>query len=224
MQHQPGEETFLQKKIDWLLLRGFGASKLATVTVLMPFIGYTILYNSQIELWFGGLGGLLDTRQSEGVCPAYFSFFQRLNFLYCGFLLLGLAAIIFKIFAPKELKYYRDVDHFIDSVRPNLSARKVRSMYRTIENRRPSIGKSLQERAGWLQTSIPITKASIEFTRNENEDLVLDLLRNFHQAQNRHYKRFAVISCSLLFVAGTTTLSLPAIAFSLRVLCAILQG
>lgn len=218
------EETILQKNCDWLLLRGFGASKLASVTVLMPFIGYAILYNAQVEEWLGGLGGLLDAQISGEACPAYFTFYERLNLFYCGLLSLGLSAIIFKIFAPKELKHYTGVDEFIDSVRPNLTARKIRSMYRTIKSRRPVIGASLNERAIWLENSVSISKASIEFTKNENEDLVLDLLRSFHQVQNRSNQRFAVLSCFLLFTVGTIILSLPAGAFSLRVLCVIFYG
>ncbi|WP_162653307.1 hypothetical protein [Lentilitoribacter sp. Alg239-R112] len=215
------QETYLQKNFDWHILRGFGASKIASVTVLMPFIGYVILYNSQFTHWLGGLGGMLDQHDLSDSCTPYFNFFERLNLLYCGLLSLGLSALTYKLFAPKEVSHYRDVDEYIDSVRPNLTARRIRVMYRTIANRRPKIGQSLLERAGWLENTIPISKASIEFNRNENDDLILDILRNFHQAQNRHYYRLAVVFCAFLFVLGTLVLSLPAITFTMRVLCVI---
>ncbi len=205
-------------------MRGFGASNLATATALMPFVGYLILYNSELSTMLGGLGGLLEEQPSAQLCPASLSFFAKLNLVYLGLFTLGIAALVFKIAAPRELKLYKDANDFIERERPNLTARRVRSMYRTINHRRPRIGSELRQRATWLDESVVIAKASTEFVGNKNEDVVLDLMRSFFQAQDRHYRRAEVVVCLVCFLVGSLLLAVPSSAFTFRVFCTILSS
>lgn len=215
------DETFLQENVNWMLLRGFGASTAASISVLMPFIGYIILYNSELKSLFGDFGGLLNEQPSSGQCPRFISGFQKLNLLYCGLFALGVSALIFKIAAPRELKVYSDNNDFIDRERVNLSARRVRSMYRTVNFRRSRIGEELRSRANWLTESVPMPKASIEFANNKNDDVILDLMRTYFQAQDRHFRRWAVYFCLLFLVGGAALLAIPSGAFTFRVLCTV---
>jgi hypothetical protein len=216
-----GEESFLQENINWALLRGFGATRLATVTAMMPFIGYVILYNSQLSGLLGGFGGLLDQQESVCQCGSILSFETRLNLVYLGLFSVGVSALLFKAAAPRELKLYRDVNQFIDQERGNLTARRVRSMYRTVSFRRKRIGTELVARANWLGADVSIEKASVEFAGNKNEDVILDLMRIFFQAQDRHFRRLAAIVCFVFFVIGTLLLAVPSATFTFRVMCAI---
>ena len=215
------DETFLQENANWALLRGFGSSGFATATAVMPFVGYLILYNDQITPYLGGLGGLLDQQPSAEQCPQYIPFFTKLNFFYVGSFAMGVSALIFKCAAPRELKLYRGANEFIESERVHLTARRVRSMYRTVNYRRPRIGSELVARASWLSSDTPINKASIEFSNSKNGDLVLDLMRNFFQAQDRHCRRSAVLLCLFLLSVGGVMLAIPSGAFTVRVLCTI---
>lgn len=217
-------ETFLQENINWGLLRGFGATRLATVTAMMPFVGYAILYNSQFTYLLGGFGGLLDQQVSAQHCVQFFSFETRLNLVYLGLFTIGVSALIFKTSAPRELKLYRDVNEFVDQERANLTARRARSMYRTVRYRRPRVGNELLQRASWLGKDVPILKASTEFSGTKNDDLIVDLMRCFFQAQDRHCRRPAALSCFVFLIIGTLQLSVPSAAFTIRVLCAILQN
>lgn len=216
-----GEESFLQMNINWAMLRGFGASRLATVTAVMPFIGYVILYNSQLSDLFGGFGGLLDQQESVHQCGRFLSFDARLNLVYLGLFSVGISALLFKAVAPRELKLYPDVNQFIDQERGNLTARRVRSMYRTVSYRRKRIGSELLARAKWLGADVPIEKASVEFAGNKNEDVILDLMRSYFQAQDRHFRRLAALGCFGFFVIGTLLLAVPSVTFTFRVMCAI---
>lgn len=216
-----GEESFLQENINWALLRGFGATGFATVTAMMPFVGYIILYNSQLSELLGGFGGLLDQQESVHQCGKLLSFETRLNLVYLGLFSVGVSALLFKAAAPRELKLYRDVNEFIDKERGNLTARRVRSMYRTVDYRRKRIGTELLARANWLGADVPIEKASVEFAGNKNEDVILDLMRNYFQAQDRHFRRRAAVGCFVFFIIGTLLLAVPSAAFTFRVMCAI---
>ena len=215
------DESYLQENINWKLLRGFGASPVASITAAMPFVGYLIIYNSNFSMILGDLGGLIESDPSAVECPNFFSPIEKLNLLYLGLLTMGISAVIFKLFAPTELKLYRDVNQFIEAERQNLSARRLRSMYRTVNYRRPRIGEELRQRASWLHSDVQISKASAEFSNNKNEDLILDLMRSFFQAQDRHCGRTQVILCLLMFAIGSTLLFIPSASFTLRVLCVI---
>lgn len=215
------DETLLQESINWMLLRGFGASNFATATIIMPFVGYAILYNAEAATLIGDLGGLFEQQDSAQICGSYFTFFQKLNFTYLGLFALGVSAMIFRIAAPRELKIYRDTNEFIDRERKNLTARRLRSMYRTVNHRRPRVGLEIKDKARWLDSDVPISKASVEFESNKNIDVVYDLMRNFHQAQDRHYRRSWVYACVTSFLLGSSLLIIPSGEFTFRVMCAI---
>jgi hypothetical protein len=218
------DETFLQENANWSLLRGFGSSSAASVFMVMPFIGYIILYNSELKGILGDFGGLLNEQPSASQCSQHISSFQRLNLLYCGLFTLGISALIFRIMAPRELKLYTDTNDFIDRERANLSARRVRSMYRTVNARRSRIGADFRSQANWLTVDVSITKASVEFVNNKNEDVILDLMRSFFQAQDRHFRRWAVYSSLCFLLLGGLLLAIPSVAFTLRVLCTVFLG
>jgi hypothetical protein len=218
------DETFWQENANWLLLRGFGSSSAASASMLMPFIGYIILYNSELKIFLGDFGGLLNEQPSVSKCSQLIPSFQRLNLLYCGLFMLGVSALIFRIRAPRELKLYADTNDFIDRERGNLSARRVRSMYRTVNARRSRIGAEFRQRASWLTESVSITKASVEFANNKNQDIILDLMRSFFQAQDRHFRRWSVFWCLCFLLLGGLLLVVPSTEFTLRVLCTVLKG
>ncbi|MCX8955529.1 hypothetical protein OU790_19105, partial [Ruegeria sp. NA] len=105
-------ESWWNRTFNWRLVRGFGQSAPATLTMSAPFIGYAILYHADIENWLGGLGGFLDGQSGQQVCQQFISFSMRLNFLYCGILILGDGTIVYRIFAPDEVKSARTVSDY----------------------------------------------------------------------------------------------------------------
>ncbi|URK19519.1 hypothetical protein M9H61_08440 [Thalassospira sp. GO-4] len=218
------DESFLQEKVNWLILRGFGSSKLASATAIMPFLGYVILYNTEISKYFGELGGLLNQQQASESCPQYISLFSKINLMYLGLFFTGLSAILFKALAPKEIQMYPSANEFIENERKNLTARRLRSMYRTINSKRPRIGGEIQSSAPWVDKSISIKRASVEFSKNDNEDTILDILRNFFQVQSRHQNRGTVLMSALFLILGAILLAIPSTAFTLRVMCTIFHS
>lgn len=215
------DETFLQENVNWTFLRGFGVSGLSNVIVMTPFIGYLILYNSHLSQYLGGLGGLLEEQPAAQECKQYIAFPLKLNLFYLGTFAMGVSALIFKIAAPREIKLYKDVNEFIEKERPYMTARRVRSMYRTVNYRRPRIGLELVQKTHWFETKVPISKASIEFSQNKNEDAILDLLRSFFQAQDRHSRRLAVMLCLITLIIGGFLIVIPSVSFTIRILCVI---
>ena len=95
--HKP--DSWIVRVFNWRLIRGFGKSPLATFSIAMPFVGYVILYHSEIARYLGDMGGLLEIQEdSINRAPSLaedgnregMSFFTKLNLFYLGSCLSGL--------------------------------------------------------------------------------------------------------------------------------------
>lgn len=184
-----------------------------------PFIGYMILYHSQIEVYLGGLGGLVDKQVTAGACLPFVGFSMRLNLLYMGLLLLGLGTIIYKTFAPSVIKEAPTINDYVVGALDNVSARKLRSMYVTIKSRRPQIASSFVQIAPWLDREKSLKSASDALKKDDDNHIKIDVLRSYYNVQNRQTARAAVYIVLLLYVAGFLFLGIPGLDFTRRVLC-----
>lgn len=214
-------ESWLQRTFNWRLVRGFGQSAPATLSMSAPFIGYAILYHVEIGNWLGGLGGFLDDQGSPQTCQQMISFSMRLNLLYCGIFILGIGTIVYRIFAPEEVKSARTGSDYVVQNVDIVTARNLRSMFVTIKSRRPEAVDGLLGRAPWLSRDKSLKTASDALKQDESNHIKIDVLRSYYNALDRHSARWAVGSVAFLFFVGFGLLSIPGVAFSLRILCTI---
>lgn len=214
-------ETWIFKAINWHLLRGFGQSVPAAISMLTPFIGYIVLYHTEIEKYLGGMGGLIDAQTAPNQCVSWLDFSMRLNLVYCGLLLLGIGTIVYRIFAPEAVKEAQSISKFVLNSVDNISARNLRSMYTTIKSRRPETASSFIEIAPWLDRKINLKFANDELRRDEGGQLKIDVLRGYYNVQDRYTKRPVVYVVLTMFVIGFSLLAIPGIAFTSRVLCVV---
>ncbi|WP_217511759.1 hypothetical protein [Vibrio metschnikovii] len=88
----------------WCTLRLIGSSKVVKLTIIMPFLGYLILFNNEIIIYFelskSALG--IDSAVIEAVS------FNRLYQLYFGLMIVGLASLLFSLFCPQIIKTNAD--------------------------------------------------------------------------------------------------------------------
>jgi len=214
-------EAWRFRTINWHLLRGFGQSVPAAISMLTPFIGYIVLYHAEIEKYLGGMGGLIEQQVSPDQCAAWMSFSMRLNLVYCGLLLLGIGTIAYRIFAPDTIKMARNISDYVLNLVENVSARNLRSMYITIKSRRPEIASSFLESAPWLERKKSLKSASDGIRKDEGGHLRIDVLRSYYNVQDRHTNRSIVYSILVLYALGFVLLAIPGFAFTLRVLCVV---
>lgn len=214
-------EAWRFRKLNWHLLRGFGQSVPAAITMSMPFIGYMILYHTKIEEYLGGLGGLLEQQAQPGKCLPWIDFSMRLNLVYCGLLLLGVGTIAYRVFAPDVVKGARNITEYVVNSVDNVSARNLRSMYATIRSRRPEIASSFTQRAPWLDRRKSLKTASDELKKDDGGQLKIDVLRSYYNVQSRLTSRLAVYFVLLLYALGFLLLAIPGFAFTSRVLCVV---
>lgn len=214
-------EPWRVRVLNWHLLRGFGQSLPASITMTTPFVGYMILYHTQIEEYLGGLGGLLDRQVQPGTCEPWFDFSTRLNIVYVSLLLLGIGTIFYRVFAPEIVKRARDINEYVLESIDNVSARNLRSMYVTIKSRRPEVAASFDERAPWLDRQKSLKTASDALKKDGDNQIKIDVLRSFYNVQDRHSSRGIVYTVIGFYAVGFVLLSLPGFAFTARVLCAV---
>ncbi|RWQ64524.1 hypothetical protein [Mesorhizobium sp.] len=99
----------------WQTLRSVGSSKIVSLTIAVPFIGYLIIFNdyfidyAQIARQLVGHGSdnlpNSDIQREISISNMYF--------LYFGLVLTGLASIGFALFCPGEIKLSSSVNDFI---------------------------------------------------------------------------------------------------------------
>jgi hypothetical protein len=97
----------------WDSLRGLGQSRIVSLTVLAPFIGYLIIFNQYVarylELSIAAIGIF---ENAEDVVAGNLS---RLRQLYVGLVAIGIASILFKTFCPFPINKHKDEYDFINS-------------------------------------------------------------------------------------------------------------
>lgn len=221
-------DNFQARVFNWELVRGFGRSPLATISIGMPFVGYAILYHADIETYLGQLGGLLevqetaklvDTSDAASTESSGLSVYTKLNLFYLGTCFVGVGTIVYRLVAPRTVKEFGSISSFVDSELPRATARKMRSMMKTVNARRPTVAASLLSIAPWLGSgSGTLKQASSELRGLKDNQLQVDVLSSFYNVENRYFSRWGVYSTTGLYCIGFALISIPGFSFTFRVL------
>ena len=122
-------------KIDWLRglatrewadLRGISNSYAAKSTILIPLIGYWIIFNDYVVNW------LRLAHQLEGI-PATDHISPRVLWLYMGFCAIALGTLIYALRCPLEVKKYGDYVDYINGDGPVLKALDTQAIVEELE-------------------------------------------------------------------------------------------
>jgi hypothetical protein len=111
----------------WSNLRGISNSYAAKSTVLIPLIGYMILFNEHLVHLFD-LARELEGGQASGrISP-------RLFWLYFGFCAIAVASLVYAKWCPVELKVYKTAEAFTNGVRQHTPLKGYTEFERTLQN------------------------------------------------------------------------------------------
>ena len=107
----------LSEATDWLSLSSIGKSRVVALTIVVPFIGYLILFNNYIFEYFMFAKEVVRASHPFGNFDSIQGniSLNNLYFLYFGLVLVGLSSSLFSIFCPNEIKQNRTVNDFIRS-------------------------------------------------------------------------------------------------------------
>lgn len=220
-------DDWMHRTFNWELVRGFGQSKLGAASIAMPFIGFALLYHSELSNFLGGLGseiGVQNESKASGDKPIL-SLNMKLNFIYLGLFCIGVGSMIYRLIAPKIIKEFSSISKFTESEISRTTARKMRSMMMTIKSKRPEIVKGLVSRAAWLDRSDCTLKSATNELRSLKDDqLQNDVLSSFYNVENRYTSRKMLGLIVCLYLVGFALLSIPGLVFTFRVLRVIFWG
>lgn len=233
-------DDYWHRSINWENLRSIGSSPLASVSILMPFIGYAILYNDQIMTFLVDLGiGLKsgavpgtpgDDSGSTNFLSSLSKFFEldlivRLNLLYIGTVSVGVGTILFRLRAPKTIQRHSSIENFFNSELDRASARRLRTMVHTIKKRRPNVAEELIIYAPWLdrEGSHSLALSYAEARGEGDQQIHTDVLSSFYNVESRYCNRKSAWVVLFLYALGILFLAIPGVFFTIQVLLSIFQ-
>lgn len=104
-----------KRRFEWDRLRTLGSSRLVQMTVVIPVIGYLILFSSNLAEYFVLK---VDGSVTEPV-------FWRLYMLYFGFCLLAVASGIFSWRCPETIKFHGAGFEFLEKEGDGISKHRI---------------------------------------------------------------------------------------------------
>ncbi|QXT38742.1 hypothetical protein [Gymnodinialimonas ceratoperidinii] len=108
--------------ISWSALSSIGNSRIARLTIIMPFVGYLIVFNSTLSDYFSTILPADLAHESGDLWTFLYS--RNLYFLYFGLLLFGGGVALFNVVAPSQIRRFPAAESYIaamDTIRtPNL--------------------------------------------------------------------------------------------------------
>jgi hypothetical protein len=90
----------------WSDLRSISNSYAARTTVLIPLIGYMILFNTNIIRWLDLVRGL-EVSHDPNVIPV------RLLFIYFGLCSVAIGVVVYNLACPNEVKEYASAEAYV---------------------------------------------------------------------------------------------------------------
>lgn len=205
----------------WELLRSFGTSKFAKLSIFVPVFGYFIIFNdafvslisSSME-WAciafhgaacgeGGLAGLDDDFMLRKVVN-----------IYIALSAIGLSTMIFQGLCPHEIKKFWHVENYV-SENTKVFHHEFNRRIRTI------LDKTMPEDTSRIQETFNQYKQHDRPKASEMYDR--DILSLWFTFQNIRFEAARWV-CFVLFGVGVLLLSCPTIAVFLKVCAIVLAG
>ncbi len=92
----------------WNSIRSVGNSQIVRASILVPVIGYILLYGSAFREWFSFVNEISEaTSLNSNSWIEYFISISRFHMLYFSLVFLSIGSVIYQICCPKIIKNYR---------------------------------------------------------------------------------------------------------------------
>lgn len=215
-------KSFFIHPPSWFQLRGIGNSAPAKLSILVPIIGYFIIFNDSL------VHHLNLSRFYIGENEPANSY--RLFFIYFGLCFIGFSSLIFQIFCPEPFKFH---SHLVDYVEREINiisefrihqiVKRIQKFYdEIINNDHPMTlyEKETTEAAirTWESFTNNSTPSQNDFDMRESEkihdrlhhDIKVEALKAYWLVMNG-YKKSARRIVSIGYLIGLFLLSIPTI-------------
>jgi len=144
----------------WENIRTIGRSKIMTLTIFIPVIGYMIIFNEQLihlfELSENLFSSIKVTNSTDEDVVSEDSK-TRLFYFYFGFTFLGLGSLLFQIFCPNLIKEHGSDREFIKEELSLMTIKRVNLILDFLNNKVPEKSDELVQ----LQNDISFSTSGI---------------------------------------------------------------
>jgi hypothetical protein len=210
----------------WAALRALGQSRIVSLTILAPFIGYIVLFNQNVvdflKLSGEAIGGMSPA-------DAMLSTLNRLRQIYIGLASLGIASIVFKGACPSVISQHVDVYSFVESELGVMTSARYTDIRRRLADlgarAHPSLRSLIDDVSS---TTLTETRAQLsgavqlgtEGWLDANSLALRAILTTSYEVQNesRHIARFIVTS---FYTTGFAFLGWSSLIVSVRIIKSI---
>lgn len=191
----------------WSRLREAGNSNLVQLTILIPLIGYLIIFNEQVASYLELIKEVSGGQAVEGLSVS-----PRLLLIYFGLCLISFGAILYRRYCPIEIKRYGSSTEFVGGDGPNVGSAGYQAMesevLRVRRDTHADLVNSLRERN--------FRAESRQEADNARHDFRADLMHAYFDVldESQPWLRGA---CTGLLAFGGICLSIPAALVFYRV-------
>ena len=108
--------------LTWSQLRSISNSSAARMTVLIPIIGYLIIFNQKIITYLH----IVREVGGQEVAEAHPS--SKLLIIYVGLTFVAIGAALYQIFCPPDVKHYGDTNAYVGGVKSTIREYEMRKI------------------------------------------------------------------------------------------------
>lgn len=202
----------------WSSLRLVGSTMAVRATILIPFIGYWILFNEH----FLGYTRIVISPNASDPTP-YFTNIQRLYFSYFGLSILGVASFLFQLKCPEVVKRFRGIQDFTRSEVEYFSVLRLVDLAEQIRNHCSLRQAKLRGDLVRLMNAIDLTEEHLkhkdiycEAMRKHADAYKHDVTQLFFKFEDKSMPR-ARFTIYFLFSIGFILLAIPSLDIFLTV-------
>jgi hypothetical protein len=205
----------------WELLRSFGSSRFAKLSIFVPVFGYFIIFNDVLVSLTGS--------SMEWACAAFQSaacgedglamlgndfMLRKLVNIYIAMSAIGLSTVIFQALCPHEVRKFWHVEDYV-SANTKVFHHEFNRRIRTV------LDKNVASDTSRIQNTFDFYKGQDRPKSSEMYDR--DILSLWFTYQNMRFK-VARWTCFVLFSVGVLLLSYPTVTVFLKVCDIFLTG
>jgi hypothetical protein len=188
----------------WSAFGPISNSLAARATILIPLIGYLIIFNEYVIKYLnlvGELGGAHDPT---------FSVSPRLLLVYFGLCAIAVGVVLYSRFCPNGVKHYGSPNAYVGGVQGSVKRLALREFEVALEN-------SDEYRPYYADVSERFSRSIDTIPSPENwAEYINGILHLYYRQQNKTYPSVRVMVL-ILYVIGFCCLSLPSLGVFYRV-------
>ena len=196
------KRPIIPRFVHWSAVNTLSNSFAVRSTVLIPLIGYLILFNEKMADYLNLIGALNSGDSHHGVSV-------RLLSLYMGLCFVAAAVMVYSLRCPREIKGFSTAPEYISNVQETVSGPSLRTLEVTISNE-----PSMQHEFEPLRiVQVSVSGVTVE---TDNTNYIRGLLFLHFQLldESREYSRFL---CIFFYAIGFTLIAIPSLKIFVRV-------